>query len=228
MTAEEASPTTHACPPDGTGVTPCCGRTPLELPADEAISTASVNVTCKGRPLTAEGLWPFALADARRQAVQEEADETQGPLKVGPDTPVETPTPDCPACKEPVTHVASWMDRVDSDGFRLRLTPCGHCFTIPDEAAADVTRDALDQARAELSDRRRAQREAARVSREKPPRPDDFVIALREDDGTLIVGIRGDGTIQQGPNYQPDAAADEFWQALTRAAQSANPLGGGQ
>ena len=54
-----------------------------------------------------------------------------------------------------------------------------------------------------------------------------FALALREDDGTLIVGIRPDGSITTGPNYQPDAAAREFWDAVTRAAQAANPLGGG-
>lgn len=54
------------------------------------------------------------------------------------------------------------------------------------------------------------------------PKP-EFVIALHEDDGTLVVGIRPDGSIQPGPNYQPDAAAQEFWDAVTRAAQAANP-----
>lgn len=52
---------------------------------------------------------------------------------------------------------------------------------------------------------------------------DDFAIALHADDGTLIVGIRPDGSIVQGPNYQPDRAAREFWEAVTRAARSAAP-----
>lgn len=51
----------------------------------------------------------------------------------------------------------------------------------------------------------------------------EFLVQLREDDGTLIVGIRPDGSITTGPNYQPDAAAREFWDAVTRAAQAANP-----
>jgi len=54
------------------------------------------------------------------------------------------------------------------------------------------------------------------------PKP-EFAIALREDDGTLIVGIRPDGSITTGPRYEPDAAAREFWDAVTRAAQAANP-----
>lgn len=53
--------------------------------------------------------------------------------------------------------------------------------------------------------------------------PTEFVLALRDDDGTLIVGIRPDGSIATGPTYQPDAAAREFWDAVTRAAQAANP-----
>lgn len=54
------------------------------------------------------------------------------------------------------------------------------------------------------------------------PKP-EFLVQLREDDGTLIVGIRPDGSIQRGPTYQPDAAAREFWDAVTRAAQAASP-----
>ena len=53
--------------------------------------------------------------------------------------------------------------------------------------------------------------------------PSEFVIALHEDDGTLIVGIRPDGQITTGPSYQPDAAAREFWDAVTRAAQATSP-----
>lgn len=56
------------------------------------------------------------------------------------------------------------------------------------------------------------------------PNP-EFLVSLREDDGTLIVGIRPDGSIATGPTYQPDAAAREFWGAVTRAAQAANPWG---
>lgn len=55
------------------------------------------------------------------------------------------------------------------------------------------------------------------------PKP-EFLVSLREDDGTLIVGIRPDGSIATGPTYQPDAAAREFWDAVTRAAQAASPI----
>lgn len=54
------------------------------------------------------------------------------------------------------------------------------------------------------------------------PKP-EFVIALYEDGGTLTLGIRPDGQIETGPNYRPDTAAREFWDAVTRAAQSASP-----
>lgn len=51
----------------------------------------------------------------------------------------------------------------------------------------------------------------------------DFVVALYEDGGTLLVGVRPDGQIETGPRYEPEAAAREFWDAVTRAAQSASP-----
>ncbi|MGW2720814.1 hypothetical protein [Streptomyces sp. NPDC001492] len=46
---EEARPTetVHRCPPDGSGLTPCCGRTPFELPISDRISSEAP-VTCKG------------------------------------------------------------------------------------------------------------------------------------------------------------------------------------
>lgn len=56
----------------------------------------------------------------------------------------------------------------------------------------------------------------------------DFVLALRADDGELVVGIRPDGSIERGPHYQPDTAAREFWDAVSRAAHAASPFGGGQ
>ncbi|UJV41616.1 hypothetical protein [Streptomyces sp. AMCC400023] len=36
----------HACPPDGTGLTPCCGRTPLELPRTHRMTNDPAMVTC--------------------------------------------------------------------------------------------------------------------------------------------------------------------------------------
>lgn len=41
--------TTHACPPDGSGLTPCCGRTPFELPHDDRMTTKPDRVTCRSR-----------------------------------------------------------------------------------------------------------------------------------------------------------------------------------
>lgn len=41
--------TVHACPPDGSGLTPCCGRTPFELPLGDRISSEAP-VTCTGAP----------------------------------------------------------------------------------------------------------------------------------------------------------------------------------
>lgn len=40
----------HGCPPDGSGVTPCCGRTPFELPhGDRMAATDAPDITCRGR-----------------------------------------------------------------------------------------------------------------------------------------------------------------------------------
>ena len=38
----------HGCPPDGSGLTPCCGRTPFELPLGDRISSEAP-VTCPGK-----------------------------------------------------------------------------------------------------------------------------------------------------------------------------------
>ncbi|MFD4738689.1 hypothetical protein ACFWNQ_15150 [Streptomyces virginiae] len=37
----------HGCPPTGSGLTPCCGRTPFELPLADRISSEAT-VTCAG------------------------------------------------------------------------------------------------------------------------------------------------------------------------------------
>lgn len=41
-------PTTHATPPDGSGITPCCKRTPFELPRSEQMTDEQSLVTCVG------------------------------------------------------------------------------------------------------------------------------------------------------------------------------------
>jgi hypothetical protein len=61
-------------------------------------------------------------------------------------------------------------------------------------------------------------------SDEAPTAEPEFALALREDDGTLIVGIRPDGHITTGPRYRPDASTREFWDAVTRAVQAASPI----
>lgn len=40
------APPIHGCPPDGSGVTPCCGRTPFELPRTDRMSTDPALITC--------------------------------------------------------------------------------------------------------------------------------------------------------------------------------------
>lgn len=53
--------TFHAVPPDGSGLTPCCGRTPFELPRGDRIS--SETVTCRGAAA------PTALRDQYAAAI---------------------------------------------------------------------------------------------------------------------------------------------------------------
>lgn len=38
----------HACPPDGSGVMPCCGRSPIDVPLTERISLDGSAITCTG------------------------------------------------------------------------------------------------------------------------------------------------------------------------------------
>lgn len=44
----EQRETVHACPPDGSGLTPCCGRTPFELPRTDRMTVHLDRVTCGG------------------------------------------------------------------------------------------------------------------------------------------------------------------------------------
>jgi len=47
VVAQAAAEVVHGCPPDGSGLTPCCGRTPFELPLGDRISSEAP-VTCPG------------------------------------------------------------------------------------------------------------------------------------------------------------------------------------
>jgi hypothetical protein len=38
--------TVHAAPPDGSGLTPCCERTPFELPRSDRLTSDAEQVTC--------------------------------------------------------------------------------------------------------------------------------------------------------------------------------------
>lgn len=40
--------TIHECPPKGSGVTPCCGKTPFELPYTDRLTLDQKLVTCEG------------------------------------------------------------------------------------------------------------------------------------------------------------------------------------
>ena len=40
----------HSCPPGSSGLMPCCGRSPMDVPLTERISLDGTAVTCKGFP----------------------------------------------------------------------------------------------------------------------------------------------------------------------------------
>jgi acyl-CoA reductase-like NAD-dependent aldehyde dehydrogenase len=45
----------HACPPDGSGLMPCCGRTPFELPRTDRMSADPTLVTCQPAAVSQPG-----------------------------------------------------------------------------------------------------------------------------------------------------------------------------
>lgn len=49
--SESAEAVVHGCPPLGEGFTPCCGRTPFELPMHHPVTTDPGQVTCRDKEL---------------------------------------------------------------------------------------------------------------------------------------------------------------------------------
>lgn len=47
---EETHEVTHRCPPDGSGIMPCCGRTGFEVPPSDRITVHPTLVTCGRQP----------------------------------------------------------------------------------------------------------------------------------------------------------------------------------
>jgi hypothetical protein len=43
------SSTCHECPPRGSSLTPCCGRSPFEIPAYDRLTVDPAYITCTGR-----------------------------------------------------------------------------------------------------------------------------------------------------------------------------------
>ncbi|MEU4256297.1 hypothetical protein AB0B42_00545 [Streptomyces fradiae] len=66
--------TFHACPPDGSGLTPCCGRTPFELPLGDRISSETVTCT---EPA------PASLRDQYATAIHADLNAHKGRLDQG-------------------------------------------------------------------------------------------------------------------------------------------------
>lgn len=48
--AVEGGPVVHGCPPNGSGLTSCCGRSPAELPAADRLTSHWGLVTCSRPP----------------------------------------------------------------------------------------------------------------------------------------------------------------------------------
>jgi len=49
-TEETMAEITHSCPPEGQYLTPCCGKTPFELPRTDRMTLDPSLVTCQARP----------------------------------------------------------------------------------------------------------------------------------------------------------------------------------
>lgn len=69
----------HACPLDGSGLTPCCQRTPFELPRDDRMTSESGNVTCTqardSKPWTLDHqVHAFAQTESRPGALTDEGE----------------------------------------------------------------------------------------------------------------------------------------------------------
>lgn len=174
-------------------------------------------------PLTSERLLPVAVAMARRRRQQQRGVAL-----------LLSPLPDCPTCATAAEEVVTGELDFPHNTLRVLFRPCGHRFTVTAEMAYEVARQAdviVGEEENQLAGEHRdllaeytvPAGEVQSIGQQEPP---EFVIQLHADDGTLIVGIRPDGSIQQGPNYQPDEAAREFWDAVTRAAQSTAPWRG--
>lgn len=41
----------HSCPPPGSGLMPCCGRSPFEMPRTDRLARHGEPTTCPGRPV---------------------------------------------------------------------------------------------------------------------------------------------------------------------------------
>jgi hypothetical protein len=47
MSAEQEE-ITHQCPPEGSGIMPCCGKTPFEVPWTDRLTLDPTLVNCTG------------------------------------------------------------------------------------------------------------------------------------------------------------------------------------
>jgi hypothetical protein len=61
--------TIHLCPPNDSGLTPCCGRTPFELPSTDRMTLDEALVTCKPPPETPPILLTMDASEWRESAL---------------------------------------------------------------------------------------------------------------------------------------------------------------
>ncbi|MEW2424848.1 hypothetical protein AB0911_30410 [Streptomyces nigra] len=69
--------TVHECPPAGSGLTPCCGRPPFELPHSDRMTSESEDVTCAGAaPWTLDHqVHLFAQTESRPGTLTDEGEQ---------------------------------------------------------------------------------------------------------------------------------------------------------
>ncbi|NUP16619.1 MAG: hypothetical protein HOZ81_11020 [Streptomyces sp.] len=121
--------TVHAEPPTGSGLTPCCGRTPFELPRDHRMTNDSEQVTCSRTPE------PWALDHQVHAFAQTES--RPGPL---------------------TAEGERWMERQPT-GKVMVVCTCGYSSGLIDGAELENTVAALQEGHAPaLAQTRRSER----------------------------------------------------------------------
>ncbi|MFE3326856.1 hypothetical protein [Streptomyces sp. NPDC059176] len=152
----EPTPVAHACPPKGSGVMPCCGRTPFEVPRTDRISVDPFEVTC-GQPAPAhscdncDGIDPDSCLfnpdrptsapapDGELERLRTENERMRHELEVmyGGAFDTATPAPPPADVRECAASI-SGNCLAEGEGYTGCATEDGECIHAPAPAPVDV------------------------------------------------------------------------------------------